>query len=123
MSLGENLSRPQVVVSPKFEDVNSSDYKSIFSTGVFGTLDPNGGRIIFFIDHIVPITSNDPVPGASKIDKIKREYLTEVHMTPTQFKVLAMWMNSHVKQYEELFGTIPTELKGKAPTSPDTMIR
>jgi hypothetical protein len=112
---------PQVVVSPKFEDTKSPDYKTIYTTGVFGGLDPNDGKIIFFIDHLVPKTTDEPVPGASKIEKITREYLIEIHMTPTQFKGVAIWMGDNVKRYEELFGSIPMALKGKGP--PETMAR
>lgn len=119
--ISKKYRRTRVVVPPEFEDIRSLDYKSIYSTGVFGGLDPNDGRMIFFIDHVLPKTVNEPYPGAQKIEKIVREHLIEVHLTPTQFKSIAMWMSDHVKRYEEHFGAIPMRPKtAKGP--PPTMI-
>jgi hypothetical protein len=109
--------RPRVVVPPKFEDVKSPNYMYVYATGVFGGLDPNGGRMIFFLDRIEPETVNEPTPGAQKVKKVVRELQVEVHVSPTQFKSIALWMNRHVKQYEELFGPIPMEPKRKPPPS------
>jgi hypothetical protein len=44
----------------------------------------------------------------------------EVHMTPTQFRSIAMWMNDHIKRYEDMFGPIPMAPKGEGP--PESMV-
>jgi hypothetical protein len=113
----------KVFIPPKFEDTKSPDYRYIYSTGVFGALDPNDGRIIFYVDRMEPETVNEPKPGAMKLKKIVRELQMEVHMTPTQFKNLAHWMMNNIKRYEEVFGEIPMAPKqsGKRPP-PDTMV-
>jgi hypothetical protein len=107
---------PKVVVAPKFEDSKSPSFMYVFSTGVLGTLDPNDGRMTFFLDRIEPETVSDP-PGASRIKKVVRELQVEVHMTPTQFKSIALWMIKNVEEYEKMFGTIPMEPKKKQPSS------
>lgn len=104
-----------MVVAPRFEDAKSPDFKYVFATGVFGGLDPNGGRIIFFLDRIEPETTNEPMPGTSKVKKVVRELQVEVHMSPTQFKSIANWMMEHIARFEEAFGSIPLEPKKPSP--------
>jgi len=108
---------PKIVIPPKFEDTKSPNYTYVYATGVFGSLDPNDGRMIFYLDRLEPETVNEPTPGAQKVKKVVRELQVEVHMSPTQFKIMALWMSRHVKQYEEIFGPIPMEPKKKPPSS------
>jgi len=110
----------KIMIPPKFEDTKSPDYKYIYATGVFGGLDPNDGRMIFYLDRVEPETVNEPVPGALKLKKIVRELQVEVHMTPTQFKSIAQWMMRHVENYEKIFGEIP--MKPKKRSLPDSMV-
>jgi hypothetical protein len=100
---------------PKFEDTKSPNFMYVYATGVFGGLDPNDGRMIFYLDRLEPETLNQPTPGAQVVKKILRESQVEVHMSPTQFKSIALWMNSHIQRYEELFGQIPMEPKQQQP--------
>jgi len=98
---------------PKFEDVKNPDYKAIYTTGVFGGLSPDDARIVFFIDRIQAETINEPPErvGEQRVSKITREALIEVHMAPTQFKRIALWMQKNIQTYEEVFGAIPLEPK------------
>lgn len=107
----------RVVVSPAFEDTKSPDYRYVYATGVFGGLDPNDGRLIFYLDRIEPETVNEPHPGSSKLKKVVRELQVEIHVTPSQFKSIAIWMNRHIKNFEDMFGEIPMEPKRKGPPS------
>jgi len=102
---------------PKFEDTKSPNFIYVYSTGVFGGVDPNDGRMIFFLDRLEPETQNQPTPGLQLVKKITRESQVEVHMTPTQFKAVAIWMNQSIQRYEELFGPIPLGPKTPAPPS------
>lgn len=111
----------RVVVSPDFEDTKSPDYRYVYCTGVFGGLDPNDGRIIFFLDRLEPETVKEPFPGSSKVKKVIRELQVEVHVSPSQFKSIAIWMGNHVKRFEQMFGEIPLEPKEKRP--PQDLIR
>jgi hypothetical protein len=105
--------RRQFVVTPKFEDTKSADFRYVSASGVFGGLDPTDGRIIFFLDRLEPETTNEPTPGSQKIKKVNRELQVEVHMSPAAFKTTAAWMVNHIKTYESLFGEIETDLKSQ----------
>ena len=115
-----NNKKERVVIAPEFEDVKSPDYKYVYATGVFGGIVPNDARIIFFLDRLEPSTTNEPRPGTSKVKKIIRELQVEVHTTPHQFKSIAIWMNNHIKQYEDRFGEIT--MKPKKDTAPDKLV-
>ena len=100
---------------PIIEDKRSPDYKSLFATSVFGGLTPDDPKIIFFRDEVVLETDKEQNYGVLKISKIIREALIEIHMTPTQFKRIALWMTQNVAWYENNFGLIPTELIERKP--------
>jgi len=106
----------QTAVPPRFEDAKAPDYKYVYATGVFGGLDPNDGKLIFFLDRFEPETVNEPFPGTQKLKKVIRELQVEVHVSPGQFKNIWMWMGEHIKHYEQMFGAIPIEpTKSKEP--------
>jgi len=91
---------------PQFEITKSPDFKSIYTTGVFGGTSPNDCRIIFYQDRLEPAILPGGAPGQMTTKNINRELQAEVHMTPVAFKSLAQWMNQHVKTFEERFGEI-----------------
>ena len=84
--------------APKIDVVESPDYKVVYTSGVFGGLDPNDGRIIFFLDRIKPKMKSDP-KGAMELEKVKRELQVEVHMSPNQFVSVAKWMMDHAQKF------------------------
>jgi len=97
-------------VPPEFEDAKSPDYRYVYATGVFGGLDPNDGRMIFYLDRVEPETMKKPI-GRQKVKKIIRELQVEVHVSPSQYKNIARWMMRNVRQFEDFFGPIPMEPK------------
>ena len=86
--------------SPKFEITERSDYNVVYASGVFGGLDPNDGRIIFFLDRIRPKMRKEP-GGAMDLEKINRELQVEIHLPPPQFASVARWMMAHVERFEK----------------------
>jgi hypothetical protein len=84
--------------SPKFEVSESPDYKVMYASGVFGGLDPQDGRIIFFLDRIKPKMKKSP-RGAMELEKVNRELQVEIHMSPPQFMSVAKWMMDHAKRF------------------------
>jgi len=114
--------RQKVVIPPRFEDTKHPEFRCFYTTGVFGTLNPNDPQIIFYLDHLEPETTNDPKPGAQKLKKVIREAQAEIHMTPTQFKSIALWMQRHIEAYEKVFGKIPMEPKDDKKPPPSGMI-
>jgi hypothetical protein len=85
---------------PYIEVSESKDYKIAYAGGVFGGLDPNGGRMIFFLDRVKPKMRNKP-RGAMDIEKINRELQVEVHMSPPQFMSIAKWMMEHAQRFQK----------------------
>ncbi len=71
-----------------------------YINGVFGGLSPDEGRMIFYVDRLVPEVLNDP-PGAMKMQKIDRELVVDVRMSAAQFRSIAEWMVSHVRELDD----------------------
>ena len=108
--------KPQVAAQielPEFEVMESPHFKAYSATGVFGGLNPNGGRIIFYLDRIKP-TADPSNPGGMKLQKVEHELQVEVHVSPAQFKSIAEWMMGHVSQFEKQFGNLK-KIEDKAP--------
>ncbi len=94
----------------EFEVKEASDFKVLYVTGAFGGLDAHEGRIIFFVDRVVP-KLKDKRTGAMEVGKIVRELQIELRMTPARFKSIAMWMLEHVKRFEKQFGKLKEEVR------------
>ncbi len=86
--------------SPKFEITESPGYRVVYVSGVFGGLDPNDGRIIFFLDRIKPKMGGRK-KGAMELEKVNRELQVEVHMSPPQFISVARWMMEHAQRFKK----------------------
>ena len=86
--------------SPRIEMTESPDYKAVYVSGVFGGLDPNDGRVIFFLDRIKPKMVSNP-RGAMELEKVNRELQVEIHMSPPQFMSVAKWMMDHAQRFEK----------------------
>ena len=87
--------------APRFEITECPGFRPIYASGVFGGLDPNDGRIIFFLDRIRPKMKGKP-SGGMELDGINRELQVEVHMTPPQFMSVAKWMSEHADRFREM---------------------
>lgn len=84
----------------KFELSQSQDYRVVHINGVFGGLSPDEGRMILYVDRLVPEILDEPA-GAMKLQKINRELVIDIRMSPAQFKSIAEWMLSHIKELED----------------------
>jgi len=99
---------------PPIEILKDQDYKVIHVNGVFGGLDPIEGRMIFYVDILEPeIDLDRSIHGAMKVKKIIRKLLVDVRMSPVQFKSIAEWMQSHVKQFEKMQSALNEEKEEK----------
>ena len=81
---------------PVIEVTEGSGFRPVYASGVFGGLDPNDGRMIFFLDRLKPKVRKGKT--AMELNKVERELQVEVHMSPNQFVSVAKWMNEHVKR-------------------------
>ncbi len=100
-----NSSRQQTQAPPPFETVKSEDYRYVYASGVYGGVDPNDSRLIFYLNRLIP-ESQPGQPGKMRTAKVIQELQVEVHMSPMQFKSLAQFMAGRIKLYEDKFGEI-----------------
>jgi hypothetical protein len=90
---------------PDYEVKKADDYKLVYATGMFGGLDPNDARIIFYCDRVEPEMDKNR-PGGMRTKVVHRELQVEIHMSPLQFKTIARFMNDRVKRLEKRFGEL-----------------
>jgi hypothetical protein len=86
------------IKNPKIEVAESPDFRVVYASGVFGGLDPNDSRIIFFLDRLKPKIKSGG-KGRMELDKVEREMQVEVHMSPHQFMAVAKWMADHAQRF------------------------
>jgi len=98
------------------EITENPDYKVVYTSGVFGGLDPNDGRIIFFLDRLKPKMKTRK-KGAMELEKINRELQVEVHMSPPQFMSIAKWMMDHAQRFQKKLKSGPKKDDQSKPSS------
>lgn len=86
--------------TPAIDITESPDYKAVYASGVFGGMDPNDSRLIFFLDRIKPKIKKSR-KTVMEIDKINRELQVEIRMSPNQFISVAKWMNEHAEKFSK----------------------
>lgn len=87
---------------PKFELKKNPDYKIYYVNGVFGSVNPMEGRLIFYIDNLEPkFKERSRRPDEMETEKVVRELVAEIRMSPLQFKGIAEWMMGHIKRLEK----------------------
>jgi hypothetical protein len=82
---------------PKVEITKGDGFRAVYASGVFGGLDPNDGRMIFFLDRLKPRMRRDK--NVMAVEKVERELQVEVHMSPAQFISMSKWMNEHAHKF------------------------
>jgi hypothetical protein len=92
-------------VRARFEVTKAEDYKLVYATGIFGGLDTNDGRLIFYCDRVEPEMHNHR-PGGMRTKLIQRELQVEVHVSPWQFKTIAKFMTERVNKFEQRAGEL-----------------
>lgn len=85
---------------PKITITRSSDFKPMFTTGVFGGLNPVEGHMTFYVDRIIPGMVEDE-PNRIRAESVERELQVEIHMSPSTFISLSNWMQSHIQRMEK----------------------
>ena len=75
----------------------SPDFKLVYATGVFGSLTPLEGRMIFYVDRIIPAM----VGNIMKTGSVERELQVEVHMSPQEFLSICRWMQNHIERLKK----------------------
>jgi hypothetical protein len=105
----------------QYESENSPDFKVIFIDGIIGAITPSGGRIAFFVDIPISETGNvvigETKPPEIYTNKIKREFLIDVRMSPESFKGIAKWMNDNIAAYDKMIQAGASPKPGEATQS------
>lgn len=86
---------------PKFELKKNPEFKIYYVNGVFGTVTPMEGRMTFYIDRLEPKFKEGGKPAEMETDRVDRELLMEIRMSPLEFKSIAEWMTNHIKRLEK----------------------
>lgn len=81
----------------KVEAIKSNSFKQIYAIGVLGGHNPYDFRMAFY---------NESSKKDDRDTKIERIIEAEVILSPTAAKELAVWLTSHVTEYENTFGQI-----------------
>jgi len=84
----------------KISIVRGPDYKTIYSTGVFGSVSSAEGRMIFYIDRPIPVMKDTP-PGTMEVGEFERELQIEIRMSLPQWITMADWMQRHVSELKK----------------------
>lgn len=101
---------------PKFRIEEDEEYREIHVDGIFGGLNPNGGKMVVYTEEHRPKISSSS--GEMELDEVVRELQVELHMSPVQFKSIFEWMKSHLESYEDQFGNVEMGSEGGEDRSP-----
>ena len=102
---------------PKFELVKNPEFKVLHINGVFGGVDPDEGRMIFYMDHLELKMKEGGAPGGMETDKVIREVLVELRMSPLRFKSISDWMVNRIKMIEKAGYKFPKPTKTEEKTT------
>jgi hypothetical protein len=83
------------------EIIRSPDFKQIYAIGAIGGHSPYDFRMAFYND-----SPKAMVDSGKQITLMEREIKAEIILSPLAAKELANWLNSHINDYEKLFGEI-----------------
>ena len=81
----------------------AENYKELYANGVFGSLNPNEGHLMYYLDVVVPKMTDD---NRMHTESVVRKLIADVHVSPYVYKTIAIWMIKNVEDYERKFGTI-----------------
>jgi len=83
------------------EITKNPDFRVVHMNGVFGTLTPAQGNMIFYTDIFEPRCKTGGQFGEMEPERVNRELQIDVRMSLDDFMGLANWMNQHIKNLEE----------------------
>jgi len=78
----------------------SKDFRQVYAIGATGGHSPYDFRLSFFNDSPKSFGDNQ------ELQAIERTVETEIILSPSAAKELATWLNSHIRDYENMFGPI-----------------
>lgn len=93
---------------PELESKYSESFKRVNVGGVFGGIVPGGLEASFYTEEkrIENALKTEP-PSANRLS-YRRVIEVELIIDPMQMKSIHKWLESKIKEYETVFGTIPS---------------
>lgn len=93
---------------PVIEADESPEYRRIHVAGVFGRTGPGGVSAQVYSERTYAVNAlTTPQPEPQRI-VLKRTIECDLLLDPLQLKSLHIWLGEKIKEYERLFGRIPS---------------
>lgn len=86
---------------PKIDITKHPQFRVVYASAYWGTLNPFEGVIKFYLDIIEPRIKTGGKPGEMEVDTVTREFQVEVRMPPIIFVQMADWMTRHIKDLQK----------------------
>lgn len=93
---------------PEIKGGTSGSYRRIHVGGVVGGIVPAGLEAIFFSESKIIDKVLQTQPLAVHRMEIQRVAEIELLIDPMQMRSVHQWLGEKIKEYEKLFGTIPS---------------
>ena len=93
---------------PEINSEYASDYKKVYVAGIFGGTRAFGVEAVLYSEtmDITKVLQTQPLNTNRAI--VKRIAECELVIDPLQMKSMYQWLGSKIKEYETLFGPIPS---------------
>ncbi len=106
---------------PEIKSDYAQDYKKIYVGGIFGGTRPFGVEAVIYSETMDVKKVLETQPLSVNRAVIKRIAECELIIDPMQMKSIHQWLGSKIKDYEKLFGPIPSpeEVESRARRNPD----
>jgi len=105
---------------PDIQTEYSEIYRKIIVTGIFGGIIPGGIEAIIYSDEKRPENALKTEPLSPNKVYVKRVIEANLIIDPLEMKSIYNWLGAKIKEYESLFGNIPSpeELESKVGRGP-----
>jgi hypothetical protein len=93
---------------PEIQSEYSTNYRRINATGIFGGITPSGlEAIVYSEERRADRVLQSPNLSPNRI-YIKRTVECELLIDPMQMKSMYRWLEEKIREYERIFGPIPS---------------
>lgn len=86
----------------------SDTFKRIHVNGIFGGVREGGVEFVVYTDQSKFEKSLSTISPGNNKTYIEREIHAELFLNPMQMKSVHVWLGNKIKDYEKIFGTIPS---------------
>ena len=93
---------------PEIKSEQASDYKRIIVGGIFGGVAPGGLEATVYSEQREVTKVLETQPLSPNRATIKRVVECELILDPLTMKSISSWLAKKIKEYEKLFGSIPS---------------